>query len=84
MGSGKFFELSFWTTQLSLIDVTLGETHASLLATQLIVTHGYSDLLLEGDTLTLVTAINNPLLFKDYNFSSAVDDIFLLSKVEKF
>jgi hypothetical protein len=66
-----------------LIDVTLGETHASLLATQLVVIHGYSNLLLEGDTLIVVTVINNPLLFKDYDFSSVVDDIFLLSKIEK-
>jgi hypothetical protein len=53
------------TKHLSSVDVTLGETHVALLATRLLVTHGCSDLLLEGDALMVATAINNPLVFED-------------------
>jgi hypothetical protein len=74
----KTVKFNFIVNLKELLEMLLGESHAALLATQLAATHGCSDLILEGDALTVVTAINNPLVFKDWNFSSVVDDIFLL------
>jgi hypothetical protein len=54
-----------------------------LLPTQLADTHGCSNLLLEKDALMVITTINNPLMFKDWNFSSVVNDIFLLLFLSK-
>jgi hypothetical protein len=59
-------------------DVLQGEAAAALLAVRLAVFFGCDQLLLEGDALLVVLAINNPPLFSSWCFAHCISDISLV------
>jgi hypothetical protein len=59
-------------------DVLQGEAAAALLAVRLAVFSGCEQLLLEGDALLIVLAINNPSLFSSWCFAHCISDISLV------
>jgi hypothetical protein len=69
------------TKRLSTTDAAIGEAQAALLAIQSAASFGVYSLILEGDAINIILAIQNPDLFKDWNFASIISDInfFLLS-----
>jgi hypothetical protein len=69
------------TKRLSTTDTAIGEAQAALLAIQSVASFGVYSLILEGDAINIILTIQNPDLFKDWNFASIISDInfFLLS-----
>jgi hypothetical protein len=65
------------TKKILTKDVTLGEAQATLLAVHIAASCGAYSLILEGDALNVVLAIQQPQLFAGWNFSNVVSDIFL-------
>jgi hypothetical protein len=63
--------------KLPSMDVGLGEAHIAFLAVRLTVSFGYSSLVVEGDSLVTMMAINNPHLFFDWNIEPLIFDILL-------
>jgi hypothetical protein len=59
------------------IDAGLGEAHAILLAVCLAIFFGCSPLVIEGDSLVTMMAINNPLLVSDWNIKLLISNILL-------
>jgi hypothetical protein len=65
------------TKRLSSTDVLMGEAAATFLATWLAVSTGVRKFLLEGDALLVILAVDQPLLFSSWQFSSFISDIRL-------
>jgi hypothetical protein len=63
------------TKRLSSSDVLMGEAAAALLSTQLAISAGVRQFHLEGDALLVILAVNQPLLFSSWQFSSFISDI---------
>lgn len=63
--------------KLPSMDAGLGEAHAALLAVRLAVSCGCSPLVIEGDSLVTVMAINNPTLVSDWSIEPLISDILL-------
>jgi hypothetical protein len=69
------------TKRLFTTDVALGEAQAALLTIHSAASFGVYSLILEGDVINIILAIQNLDFFKDWNFASIISDInfFLLS-----
>jgi hypothetical protein len=73
------------TKRLSIVDAAIGEAQAALLALRLAASNGTSSLFIEGYALTAILAIKNPNLFREWNFSSVLDDIhFIFSSFQSW
>jgi hypothetical protein len=57
------------------MDAGLGEAHVALLAIKLAASTSCSSLIIEGDSLGTILAINDPHLFCDWNTGSVITDI---------
>jgi len=55
----------------------LSEAQAALLASQIASSLGIYTLVLEGDTINILLAIQQPAVFKDWNFASIISDIIV-------
>jgi hypothetical protein len=55
----------------------MGEAVVALLSTQLAISAGVRQFLLEGDALLVILAVNQPLLFSSWQFSYFISDIRL-------
>lgn len=53
----------------------VGEAQAALLATQVAASNGIYSLLIEGDAINIILAIQQPDLLKHCNFASIISDI---------
>ena len=69
------------TKHLSTTDAPIREAQVALLTIQSAASFGVYFLILEGDAINIILAIQNLNLFKDWNFASIISDInfFLLS-----
>lgn len=69
------------TKRLSTTDAAIGEAQAALLAVQCAASFGVYSLILEGDAINIILAIQQPDLFQDWNFASIISDVnfFLFS-----
>jgi hypothetical protein len=63
------------TKRLSTTDASIGEAQAALLASQIASSLGIYSLILEGDAINIILAIQQPDLFLDWNFASIISDI---------
>jgi hypothetical protein len=63
--------------KLPLLEVNAGEAQAALLAIQFASSFGCHSLCLEGDSLTVILAINKVSLFTDWSFAPIIGDIHL-------
>jgi hypothetical protein len=70
--------LSAATQNLHGTDALQGEAHAALLAIRLADSMGCRLVVLEGDALLVILAINNPPLFSSWNFANCLADISLV------
>lgn len=59
------------------MNANLGEANTTLLAVRLAFSFRYSSLIIEGNSLLTVLAINEPHLFTDWNNAPIVSDIRL-------
>jgi hypothetical protein len=66
------------TQKLQCTDALQGEAFAALLASCLVASLGYKLLLLEGDALLVVLAINCPPLFLSWSFANCITNITLV------
>jgi hypothetical protein len=64
------------------MDANIWEAFVASLAIILASSFGYSSLILDGDSLTIISMINNASSFLDWNFSSIIGDI--LQQLECF
>jgi hypothetical protein len=55
----------------------MAEAAAAFLATRLAVSAGVRQFFLEGDALLVILAVDQPLLFSSWQFSSFISDIRL-------
>jgi hypothetical protein len=65
------------TKKILTKDVALGEAQVALLMVHTATSCGAYSLILEGDALNVVLAIQQPQLFEGWNFSNVVSDISL-------
>jgi Na+-transporting NADH:ubiquinone oxidoreductase subunit NqrE len=63
------------TKRLSSTNAAIGKAQAALLAIQSAASLWAYSLILEGDAINIILAIQKPDLFKDWNFASIVSDI---------
>lgn len=63
------------TKRFFTIDTAVGEAQAGLLATQVATSSGIYSLLIEGDAINIILAIQQPDIFKDWNFAFIIYDI---------
>ncbi|XP_059436361.1 uncharacterized protein LOC132169326 [Corylus avellana] len=70
--------ISVATQKLNSTDVLQGEASVALLAARLVVSSGCDKLMLEGDALLVVLAINNPSLFSSWTFANCIYNISLV------
>lgn len=68
--------------KLASMDANIREAFVASLAIILASPFGYSSLILDGDSVTIISMINNALSFSDWNFSSITEDI--LQQLECF
>jgi hypothetical protein len=66
------------TQHLYSSDVLLGEASAALLAIQCAATLGYVDIILEGDSLLVILALNSPTSFASWCFCNIISDTSVL------
>lgn len=71
--SGNFMAVN--SLKLPSMDANLGEAHTTLLTLRLAVSFGCSPLIIEGDSLLIIIAIKDPLLFSDWNTALIISDI---------
>jgi hypothetical protein len=64
-------------TMIWILGVGLGEAQAALLAVHTVASCGVYSLILEGDALNVVLAIQQPQLFEGMDFSNVVSNISL-------
>lgn len=57
------------------MDASLGETHATLLATPLNASAGCSSLIFEENSFLTILAIKDPLLFFDWTSAPVISDV---------
>jgi hypothetical protein len=60
---------------LPLLEVNVNEAQAALLAVQFAFDFGCHSLCLEGDSLTMILAINKVSLFTNWSFTPIIEDI---------
>jgi hypothetical protein len=65
------------TKKISTLDAAVGEAQAALLATHAAGSYGVGNLILEGDAINIILAIQNPSLFLGWNFANVIADIRL-------
>jgi hypothetical protein len=65
------------TLKLKMMDVNIGEAKAALLATNLALSLNARQLILEGDSLITISAINKPNLMRDWHIDPIIRDVFL-------
>jgi hypothetical protein len=70
---GNFLAVS--SKKLPPLAASQGEAHAALLAVSLAVSVGCSSLVLEGDSLLTIVAINDPSLFLDWASAPVISDL---------
>jgi hypothetical protein len=70
---GEFLAVN--SLKLPSMEANLGEAHAALLAVRLAVSFGYRSLVIEGDSLVTILAINDPSLFFDWSIDPVLTDI---------
>ncbi|GLT57767.1 hypothetical protein SLA2020_307160 [Shorea laevis] len=63
------------TKRLSTTDSAIGEAQAALLACKTTTSLGIYSLLLEGDAINIILAIQQPSIFKFWNFASIISDV---------
>jgi hypothetical protein len=61
--------------KLPSMEANLGEAHAALLAVRLAVSYGCQSLVIEGDSLVTILAINDPSLFSGWCIDPVLADI---------
>ena len=71
---GNFLAVN--SLKLPPMEVAMGESHAALLASRIIVSFGRSRLIIEGDSLLTILAVKDPL-FLDWNSDPIISDIQL-------
>lgn len=65
------------TLKLITTDVNIGEAKAALLATNLALSLNARQLILEGDSLITISAINKPNLMTDWHIDPIIRDVLL-------
>jgi uncharacterized membrane protein len=62
------------TLKLSPINALMGEAHAALLASWLVVSMGCSPLIIEQDSVLTILALKDPLLFSNWISAHVISD----------
>ncbi|GLT52905.1 hypothetical protein SLA2020_262140 [Shorea laevis] len=70
--------ISACSRRLPAMEANQGEAHAALLAVQLASQHGSSPLILEGDSLSTILAINSPHISSDWSAAHVIADALQL------
>jgi hypothetical protein len=65
------------TKRIFTLDATVGESQAALLATHIARSYEVDNLILEGDTINIILAIQNPNFFVGWNFANVIANIKL-------